>query len=131
MNQPPIIQVVQQLHQVGQSKRAISRLLKISRNTVRKLLRQDKLSPAKNNNEELMLLIEPLITTCRGNLVRVREILAQQYHHKVSYSTLTHLVRKHQLKKTPQRVGEYCFSPGEEMQHDTSPHLVYFGAKQS
>ena len=62
MNQPPIIQVVQQLHQVGQSKRAISRLLKISRNTVRKLLRQDKLSPAKNNNEELMLLIEPLIT---------------------------------------------------------------------
>ena len=71
-----------------------------------------------------------LITTCRGNLVRVREILAQQYHHKVPYSTLTHLVRKHQLKKTPQRVGEYCFSPGEEMQHDTSPHLVYFGAKK-
>jgi len=77
-----------------------------------------------------MPLIGPLITTCRGNLVRVREVLEEQYQRKVPYSTLTHLVRKYQLKEEPQRVGEYCFAPGEEMQHDTSPHLVYFGAKK-
>jgi transposase len=132
MNRSPLIQVVHQLHQAGQSKREISRLLKISRNTVRKLLRQDGQLPVKSSSssEELTALVGPLITTCRGNLVRVREILEQQYQRKVSYSTLTYLVRKHKLKETPQRVGEYCFAPGEEMQHDTSPHIVYFGDKK-
>lgn len=119
-----------QLHQAGRGKREISRLLKISRNTVRKLIRQDGQLPSKNGDEELTALIEPLITTCRGNLVRVREVLEEQYQRKVPYSTLTHLVRKFQLKEIPQRFGEYCFAPGEEMQHDTSPHLVYFGAKK-
>ena len=41
MLKTPIIQIVQQLHQTGKSSREISRLLGISRNTVRKLLRQD------------------------------------------------------------------------------------------
>jgi len=130
MNQEPLIQVVRQLHQAGRGKREISRLLKISRNTVRKLLRQDGQLPIKKRDEELTTLIEPLITTCRGNLVRIKEVLEQQHQRKVAYSTLTYLVRKHQLKEIPQRVGEYCFAPGEEMQHDTSPHTIYFGDKK-
>ena len=130
MNQTPLIQVVRQLHQAGRGKREISRLLKISRNTVRKLLRQNGQLSGKKSDEELTTLIEPLITTCRGNLVRVREVLEQQHQRKVAYSTLTYLVRKLQLREIPQRYGEYCFAPGEEMQHDTSPHLVYFGDKK-
>ena len=130
MNNQHLTQTILQLHQAGQSKREISRLLKISRNTVRKLLAQDTLSSTKEHGEELTMLIKSLITTCRGNLVRVQEILEQQHQHKIAYSTLTYLVRKYQLKEAPQRVGEYCFAPGEEMQHDTSPHIIHFGDKK-
>ena len=119
MNRSPLIQAVHQLHKAGQGKREISRMLKISRNTVRKLLRQDDQLPVKNNDEELTALIGPLITICRGNIVRIKEVLEQQHQRKIPYSTLTYLVRKHQLKETPRRFGEYCFAPGGEMQHDT------------
>lgn len=43
----------------------------------------------------------------------------------VPYPTLTRFLRRLGLGLTPkERAGHYHFDPGEEMQHDTSPHTV-------
>ena len=39
---------------------------------------------------------------------------------------LTRWVREADLRGPPRRAGEYDFVPGQEMQHDTSPHRVAF-----
>ena len=130
-------QTVQQLHLTGKSVREISRLLKLSRNTVRAILRKKNtdssdIYPAKLHEHELIDLIKPLLISCKGNLVRVHEILQEEHHHKIPYSTLTYIVRKYQLRSPPnQRVGEYIFEPGVEMQHDTSPHWVEIDGKKT
>lgn len=44
---------------------------------------------------------------------------------EVGYSSLTSFCRRHELGQViKQRTGRYHFKPGEEMQHDTSPHAV-------
>ena len=65
----------------------------------------------------------------QGNVVRIGELLAAEYDLNVSYSTLTRWVRDAGLRTAPVRAGEYTFAPGEEMQHDTSPHRVTLGDK--
>ncbi len=60
-----------------------------------------------------------------GNVVRVHEVLAEDGH-EVAYSTLTRWAREAGLRSPPRRAGEYAFAPGEEMQHDTSPHRLTF-----
>jgi len=65
----------------------------------------------------------------RGNGVRVLELLRDEHALDVGYSTLTRWVREAGLRAPPQRSGEYHFEPGEEMQHDTSPHRVPIGEK--
>lgn len=65
----------------------------------------------------------------QGNVVRIAELLAAETALTVSYSTLTRWVREAGLRAQPQRAGEYTFAPGEEMQHDTSPHRVTVGDK--
>jgi hypothetical protein len=40
---------------------------------------------------------------------------------------LTRWVREAGLRTPPRRAGEYHFAPGQEMQHDTSPHRVVLG----
>jgi transposase len=126
-------QTVQQLHQAGQSLREISRLLNLSRNSVRKLLKK---TDAEHEPERIYARHEPyvplimtLLNECGGNLVRVRERLAQEHQLSLAYSTLTYIVRKYQLSSPPTRVGEYDFKPGEEMQHDTSPHTLILAGK--
>lgn len=60
-------------------------------------------------------------------MVRVREELGAQGI-EIGYSSLTAFCRRHEIGQTPkQRVGRYHFDPGEEMQHDTSPHKVKIG----
>ncbi len=65
----------------------------------------------------------------QGNVVRVQQLLTAEYDLTVSYSTLTRWVREAGLRAPPARAGEYTFGPGEEMQHDTSPHRVLLGEK--
>jgi hypothetical protein len=57
------------------------------------------------------------------------QILASDYEMELPYSTLTRWVRQAELRAAPKRSGEYHFAPGEEMQHDTSPHRVMLGGK--
>ena len=71
-----------------------------------------------------------LFTTTKGNVVRVQEVL-KEHGHTVAYSTLTRIVRNLDLREDRTvRVGAYTFGPGEEMQHDTSPHQVVIGEKK-
>src|SRR3954453_19644223 len=111
----------------GHSLREISRLLALSRNTVRRILRQPAGSGAETPPcDEVMLgKLKAAFTRARGNGVRVRELLADDGL-EVSYSTLTRWVREADLRGPLRRAGTYDFVPGQEMQHDTSPHRVRF-----
>jgi transposase len=109
--------------------RHISRILKISRNTVRSVLREKPCaSLASSRTEEIAGLAAELLAQCKGNLVRVREILKECHGIEIAYSTLTRLVRPSKAN-TPKRVGSYSFAPAEEAQHDTSPHRLLIAGK--
>ena len=114
----------------GKSLREISRVLKLSRNTVRRILRPPL--PAAEERHCLgvtLTYLKSAFERAQGNVVRVGQLLAAEYDLKVSYSTLTRWVREAGLRTPPARAGEYSFGPGEEMQHDTSPHRVTLGDK--
>ena len=50
---------------------------------------------------------------------------------EMSYPALTAFCRRHGIGQTPPVVaGQYHFEPGEEIQHDTSPHEVELAGKQ-
>lgn len=65
----------------------------------------------------------------RGNAVRMGQILKAEDGLDCAYSTLTRRVREAELRTPAKRAGEYHFEPGEEMQHDTSPHRVMIGGR--
>src|SRR5271170_3940551 len=111
----------------GHSLREISRSLALSRNTVRRILRQpnrtaDEAAPC---DEATLARLKTAFARARGNVVRVQELLADDGL-AVRYSTLTRWARQAGLRSPPRRAGEYDFAPGQEMQHDTSPHRVLF-----
>jgi transposase len=118
----------------GVSKREIARVLKLSRVTVREVLRSGSaevpmLSRAEICEPYRQQILE-LLPNCKGNLVRVQEELAARGAH-LSYSALTAFCRRHGIGQAPKvAAGHYHFSPGEEMQHDTSPHEVEVGGKR-
>jgi transposase len=118
---------VQTLRAQGHSLREISRLLALSRNTVRRILRQPDraVDEATPRDEATLVKLKAAFERTRGNVVRVQELLAGDGL-DASYSTLTRWVREAGLRAPPRRAGEYDFAPGEEMQHDTSPHRVVF-----
>jgi transposase len=118
---------VRSLQAQGHSLREISRLLALSRNTVRRILRAPAGSVAETPpcDEATLGRLKAAFARARGNVVRVRELLADDGL-DVSYSTLTRWVREADLRGPPRRAGEYNFVPGQEMQHDTSPHRVTF-----
>jgi transposase len=111
----------------GHSLREISRILAMSRNTVRRILREpaDEVAETPPYDEATLGRLKAAFARARGNVVRVRELLADDGL-EVSYSTLTRWVRAADLRGPPRRAGEYSFVPGQEMQHDTSPHRVTF-----
>ncbi len=109
--------------------REISRLLALSRNTVRRILRAPAGNVAETPpcDEATLGRLKAAFARARGNVVRVRELLADDGL-DVAYSTLTRWVREADLRGPPRRAGEYNFVPGQEMQHDTSPHRVRFAS---
>ena len=110
--------------------REISRLLALSRNTVRRILGapETAVAAAPPCDEETLAKLKTAFARARGNVVRVQELLADD-DIAVAYSTLTRWVREAGLRRPPRRAGEYDFLPGQEMQHDTSPHRVMIGGK--
>jgi transposase len=115
----------------GRSLREISRLLKLSRNTVRRILREQGREAARSSpcDAQTLAALEDAFRRARGNVVRARQLLASDNDLHISYSTLTRWIREAGLRSPPQRSGEYSFAPGAEMQHDTSPHRVVIADK--
>ena len=115
-----------ELHGQGVSKREIARVLGISRVAVRKVLRANsaelpELQRAEKAEPYRSQILE-LVAQCKGNLVRVHEELMASGA-KLSYPAVTAFCRRHGIGQTATMpAGQYDFAPGEEMQHDTSPH---------
>ena len=123
-----------ELHTQKVSKGQIARLLGISRLTVRKVIRSESAEipeihrPEKAEPHRQKIL--ELYSQCKGNLVRVHEELAAEGV-SFSYQALTAFCRRQGIGTEPQGpVGRYVFEPGEEAQHDTSPHDVQLGGKK-
>lgn len=133
MKKQDIVQAILRLKEKGIALREISRILRVSRNTVRKMLRGNgQQRPQRASRyEALAPLIEEQLRRCKGNAVRVQEILQDQGH-EIPYSTLTRVVRDLELREEEKRKrsGTYEFGPGEETQHDTSPHPLELGGKK-
>ena len=112
--------------------RHIGRTLKVSKNTVRRVIRGEAGETVVKTSryQQLRPVISDLFKLCRGNVVRIQEIVEQKHGHLIPYSTLTHIVRDLDLRETKQRAGSYTFPPGQEMQHDTSPHTLFIGEKR-
>lgn len=112
----------------------IAQALKVSRNTVKRILelgtsevpQASRRSVANPHREKILELYQ----SCKGNLVRVQEeLLAEGID--LRYSTLTRFCRQNGISINPPKLtGQYHFEPGEEMQHDTSPHKVDVGDRQ-
>lgn len=124
-----------QLRAQGHSARAIAKALGVSRNAVRRVLERGRAEvPALERPEllgEHMARVQELYVRCEGNLVRVWEELVKEGP-DVGYSTVTDFCRRHGIgvvDKEP--VGRYEFAPGEEMQHDTSPHTPVIGGRRT
>src|SRR5450432_2755680 len=122
-----------ELHTQAVSKREIARVLKVSRRTVREVLRSGSSQVPMLSRTEICepyrQQILELLSLCKGNLVRVQEELAASGA-TLSYSALTAFCRRHGIGQAPvAAAGRYHFSPGEELQHDTSPHQVQLGGK--
>jgi len=123
-----------ELNTAGVSKREIARALGLSRISVRKVL-QSKTSEVPEieraeKAEPYRQRILDLLSACKGNLVRVHEELLAGGA-ELSYPALTAFCRRHGIGQTPiVPAGRYEFEPGEEMQHDTSPHDVELGGRK-
>lgn len=114
------------LRQAHHGVKTIARALGVSKNTVKRVLAEpaDRLPARALSLEPHRELLGELFAACRGNRVRVHEELAARGI-SVPYPTLTRFLRRVGIGLTPkQRAGQYHFAPGQEMQHDTSPHTV-------
>src|SRR5437870_8424767 len=118
----------------GVSKREIARVLNVSRLSVRKVLRSKSLAlpvlvrPEKAEAYRIQIL--ELLASHKGNLVRVHEELMSRGS-DVSYPALTAFCRRHGIGQEPKIAsGQYHFQPGEELQHDMSPHETELAGKK-
>ena len=115
--------------------RAIARALRISRNSVRDVLRSGTTDvPAIERMESLephLQTIIALFERCKGNRIRVHEELGKG-EIVVPYTTLTAFLRRHKIGvRDIVPSGRYITPPGQEMQHDTSPHRAMIGGTQT
>jgi transposase len=123
-----------ELHTQGVAKREIARVMGISRVAVRRVLRSNSTAvPELQRSEKAQPYrqqILELFENCQGNLVRVHEELVAGGA-ALSYPALTAFCRRHGIGyQPPVAAGQYDFAPGEEMQHDTSPHELELAGKK-
>lgn len=123
-----------ELNTQGVSKREIARVLGISRVAVRKVLRSNSTAVPEvqraEKAEPYRQQILELFDKCKGNLVRVHEDLVAAGA-EMSYQALTAFCRRRGIGYAPPTpAGRYDFAPGEEMQHDTSPHELELGGRK-
>jgi transposase len=119
------------MYRQGVARKAIARQLHLDVKTVRAIVRADCVrEPAGRSNRISVdgTLLERLYRDCSGYVERMHEILTEEHGVDIGYSTLTRLVRAHGLGAAPKkRACHVPDVPGEEMQHDTSVHMVRIG----
>lgn len=119
------------LHEQKHGVRAIARALKVSRGAVREVIKSgSERVPNIVREQAAEVWREEILAQhalCRGNLVRVHEELVNKGA-TLSYQALTAFCRRHGIGFEPKPpAGSYHFEPGQEMQHDTSPHQAKIG----
>lgn len=106
--------------------REISRILKVSRNTVRCVIKGNE-SPEtvrESKYTEHLQEIKELLRECRGNIVRVQEELELRHNIIIPYQSLTWLIRKYEIgkkSKKKKRSGEYVFELNPARKCSTTP----------
>ena len=97
-------QAIRVLKDQGRPRREISRTLNVSRNAVRRVLREGERPAAAAADPALQAVVELLPTLYRdpkGNAVRIAEVLKDQHETDIAYSTLTRLIREHTELRAP------------------------------
>jgi transposase len=116
------------LHQEGMSLKEIVRQLRVSRNTVREVIKQQGKVPPSTRRDKIRIdaeLLDRLHQRCDGFVQRIHEILVEEEGIQVKYSTLTRMLRGLGIGKQKQtRCDRVPDVPGAEFQHDTSPHEI-------
>ena len=125
-----------ELHEQKIPKREIARLLQLSRQSVRQVLKTNSSAVPKIARAEKATPYRPqileLLAACKGNLVRVHEELLASGA-QLSYQALTAFCRREGIGQAPVvAAGSYdhLLAPGAEMQHDTSPHDLLVGGRK-
>jgi len=110
------------------SLREISRRLHLSRNAVRRIVKQQgKLARRERSDKSQVdaALLERLYRECDGWVQRIHEKLVEEEGIQIGYSTLTRLLRELGLSRSqPARCDRVPDEPGAEMQHDTTIYWV-------
>lgn len=123
------------LHQEGLGIRSIARQLRVSRNTVKKIIKQGGGMPDVARSDKIHLdteLLGRLYAECDGYAQRVHEKLGEEEGIQVTYQTLTRILRETGISEpVQQRCDEVPDQPGAEMQHDTTTYKVLLGENQT
>ena len=110
------------------SLKEIVRQLRVSRNTVREVIKQQGKVPPSTRRDKIRIDAELLVRLhqrCDGFVQRIHEILAEEEGIQIKYSTLTRMLRGLGIGKTKEkRCDRVPDVPGAEFQHDTSPHEI-------
>jgi hypothetical protein len=128
MIDPGVRNAIYQLHVAGRPLREISRQLKVSRNRVRAVIRQQGTMSRKVRKDKIQIdpdLLRGLYHECDGWIERVHEKLVEEQGIRVSYPTLTRIIRELDPgNRAPERCQHVPDEPGAEMQHDTTVYQL-------
>ncbi len=121
------------LHQQGMSFGEIARHLCVDRHTVSIIVSQQGELPQTIRKDKIEInpeLLRQVYVQCQGWVQRIHEILIEEHHIQIGYSTLTRQIRSLDLaNKKNSRCDQVADEPGKEMQHDTSPYRHQVGDK--
>lgn len=125
-------QAIYYLHKEGMSLRDIARNMRVSVNTVTRIIRQQGMMPEMIRNDKITIdevLLRNVYQACNGLKQRTHEILTEDHGLEIGYSTLTRLIRDLDLdsRKKNQRCSQVPDQPGQEMQHDTTIYTLQIG----
>src|SRR6185295_5230890 len=122
------------LHKEGMPAREIARQLSLSRNTVRRIIEQEGSMPQVQHRDKQRLeeeLLRRLYQQCQGHMARVHEKLVEEEGIKVTYPTLTRMLRELGISHPPSaRCERVPDEPGAEMQHDTSVYQIELAGRR-
>jgi transposase len=134
MIDPDLRKALYRLHLAGTPLRELSRQFNLSRNTIRRITREEGAMPQTVRKDKIRIdpeLLQRLHQQCDGWAQRIHEKLREEQGIRMSYSTLTRYLRELGLggKSQQARCDRVPDEPGLEMQHDTTVYRVQLAGK--